>query len=93
VFESEQPFSVLLIDVDHFKAINDTFGHTVGDEVLCALAERVRDDIRASDTIARMGGDELAVVAPEAAASGAGRLADALRSAAASVRPAPSLFR
>jgi diguanylate cyclase (GGDEF)-like protein len=84
----EDGFALLLIDVDHFKAINDTFGHVVGDEVLCALAERVRGEIRASDTIARIGGDELAVVAPNASAGGAERLAGALREAAAAVRPA-----
>jgi diguanylate cyclase (GGDEF)-like protein len=84
----EDRFALLLIDVDHFKAINDTFGHVVGDEVLCALAERVRGEIRASDTIARIGGDELAVVAPNASAGGAERLAGALREAAAAVRPA-----
>jgi len=86
-FEADERFSVLLIDVDHFKAINDTFGHTVGDGVLCALAERVRGEIRASDTIARIGGDELAVVAPDATSSGAERLAGALRAAATAVRP------
>jgi diguanylate cyclase (GGDEF)-like protein len=84
---SDARFSVLLIDVDRFKAINDTYGHTVGDEVLCALASRVRGEIRASDTIARIGGDELAVVAPGASADGAVRLAVALRSAALAVRP------
>jgi diguanylate cyclase (GGDEF)-like protein len=86
-FADEERFAVLLIDVDRFKQINDTFGHTVGDEVLCGIAKRVRREIRASDTIARIGGDELAVVAPNASLGGAARLAEALRSAAAEVRP------
>jgi diguanylate cyclase (GGDEF)-like protein len=86
-FEADERSSVLLIEVDHFKTINDTFGHTVGDEVLCAPAERVRSEIRASNTIARMGGDELAVVAPDATSVGAERLARALRAAATAVRP------
>jgi diguanylate cyclase (GGDEF)-like protein len=85
--EAGERFGLLLIDVDRFKQINDTYGHTVGDEVLCAIADRGREEIRATDTIARIGGDELAVVAPGATLSGAARLAEALRTAAATVRP------
>src|SRR3954452_5620980 len=84
---SGRPFSLLLIDVDRFKTINDTHGHTVGDEVLCAIALRPRAAIRSSDTLARIGGDELALVAPGAAGEGATRLALALHDAVATVRP------
>ena len=80
-------FSVLLVDVDRFKQINDTFGHTVGDEVLRAIAAQTRASVRSSDTLARIGGDELALVARGATASGALRLAAALHEAVASVRP------
>ncbi len=84
---SGRPFSLLLIDVDRFKAINDTHGHTVGDEVLCAIASRTRAAVRASDTLARIGGDELALVAPGAAGEGATRLALALHDAVADLHP------
>jgi diguanylate cyclase (GGDEF)-like protein len=83
-----RPFSLLLIDVDRFKTINDTFGHTTGDEVLRAIASRTRAAIRGTDTLARIGGDELAVVAPDATADGADRLAAALRQAVVGLVPA-----
>jgi diguanylate cyclase (GGDEF)-like protein len=82
-----RPFSVLLVDVDRFKSINDTFGHTVGDEVLRAIAASARSSVRGSDTLARIGGDELALVAPGAGVDGAARLASALHGAVVSVRP------
>jgi diguanylate cyclase (GGDEF)-like protein len=56
---------LFLIDIDRFKAINDAMGHPSGDEVLRQLAERLRVNMRASDTVARVGADEFAVVAPE----------------------------
>jgi diguanylate cyclase (GGDEF)-like protein len=54
---------VLFIDLDDFKAVNDNFGHGVGDDVLRAVAERVRRVLRESDTLGRLGGDEYIVVA------------------------------
>jgi diguanylate cyclase (GGDEF)-like protein len=81
-------FSLLLIDIDYFKQINDTFGHTVGDEVLRAIATRTRGSVRATDTLARIGGDELALVAPGAGSAGAERLAAALHGAVTTVCPA-----
>jgi diguanylate cyclase (GGDEF)-like protein len=84
---SDRPFSLLLIDVDRFKTINDTYGHTVGDEVLRAIAASARRSVRGSDTLARIGGDELALVAPGAGVDGAARLAAALHGAVVSVRP------
>jgi len=75
-------FSVLYLDLDRFKVINDIYGHDVGDAVLQVLAGRVRRVLRASDTAVRVGGDELVVVCPgagaEAAAALAGRLTDAI---------------
>jgi len=59
-------FALVLADIDHFKQINDTYGHPVGDRVLTALVEFLRARVRRSDTIARYGGEEFAVVLPGA---------------------------
>jgi diguanylate cyclase (GGDEF)-like protein len=56
------PTCVLIIDLDGFKAINDRYGHPIGDAVLVAFSDRLRSVLRASDTAARLGGDEFAIV-------------------------------
>lgn len=57
-----RPFALALIDLDHFKAVNDTYGHDAGDELLISVADRLRGALRATDLIARLGGDEFAVI-------------------------------
>lgn len=76
---SGQPVSLLLIDVDHFKSVNDNYGHAAGDRVLQALAQVLRQQLRATDVVARIGGEEFALTAPATSASGALTLAELLR--------------
>ena len=57
-------FAVMYLDLDHFKSINDTYGHLVGDEVLKGVGERLRSTLRESDTVARFGGDEFVILEP-----------------------------
>ncbi len=61
---------VLLVDVDRFKHVNDTYGHQAGDEMLCQITHRLRARLRASDVLARMGGDEFAAILPDLASPG-----------------------
>lgn len=58
-------FALLLIDADHFKRVNDTYGHAIGDDVLCQLAALIESTTRATDFVARYGGEEFAVLLPE----------------------------
>ena len=59
---SNTSYSILLIDLDRFKPVNDVYGHTVGDAVLCEIASRLQSVVREGDTVARLGGDEFAVI-------------------------------
>ncbi len=78
---SGQPVAVLMIDLDHFKSINDNFGHAAGDAVLMAFSKRVRELIRSDDLFGRIGGEEFLVVLPgiwtEMAEAIAGRICEA----------------
>jgi diguanylate cyclase (GGDEF)-like protein len=73
------PLSVLLIDIDHFKRINDTYGHQVGDHVLTYLGKLLLQVIRESDIAARYGGEEILIIAPNTTTSTAASLAERLR--------------
>jgi len=74
----QSPLALLIIDLDDFKGINDTHGHPVGDAVLCQVAARIQSILRSTDTLARIGGDEFAVIAPGAHGDGARLLAEAI---------------
>jgi diguanylate cyclase (GGDEF)-like protein len=73
------PLSLLMLDLDHFKAINDRYGHPVGDKVLREVADIVKHALRASDEVARHGGEEFAVILPETDKFVAGVLAQRIR--------------
>jgi diguanylate cyclase (GGDEF)-like protein len=80
--------AVVLLDVDHFKAVNDRHGHAGGDEVLRQVAALLRGRVRGEDLVARLGGDELAVLMPGTTLARAVELAERLRAAAAALQPA-----
>jgi diguanylate cyclase (GGDEF)-like protein len=71
-------FSVILIDIDHFKSVNDQFGHQVGDAVLKKIADVIRTGIRASDAVGRWGGEEFMVLLPQTDTAGGISLAEKL---------------
>jgi diguanylate cyclase (GGDEF)-like protein len=80
---SATPLAAIAIDLDHFKAINDDLGHDTGDEVLAAVAAELRAGTRTSDFVARWGGEEFCILAPDTTAEGATHLAETLRAAIA----------
>ena len=80
------PLCVALIDVDHFKSVNDRFGHGMGDEALRLVAETVRSKLRRHDLLGRYGGDELALLFPETPLEGAQQVSDRIRRAVAGIR-------
>jgi diguanylate cyclase (GGDEF)-like protein len=78
-----ESLAVLLVDLDRFKIVNDTFGHSTGDQLLCEVASRLRSTVRDGDFVARMGGDEFAIIQvgseqPQSAESLARRLVERL---------------
>jgi two-component system cell cycle response regulator len=76
---SGKPVCVLIFDIDHFKDINDTYGHAAGDQVLRDFSERLRRGVRGIDLVARYGGEEFVVVMPETDAAFAASVAERLR--------------
>lgn len=81
--EESDPISLLMIDIDRFKDVNDSLGHGFGDRVLVELSQRIRSAIRATDVLTRWGGDEFLVVMPSCDVDDAFRIAEELRLAVA----------
>ncbi len=75
----EEPLSCAMIDIDHFKAVNDAWGHPVGDRVLVRLVEILKEGIRSEDLVARYGGEEFALLLPKTDVDHASHLAERLR--------------
>jgi two-component system cell cycle response regulator len=77
----KHPLACILIDIDHFKAVNDNYGHPVGDKVLVEVAAAIRESIRTTDLVARFGGEEFIVIAPETTTTAAEMVAERIRRA------------
>jgi diguanylate cyclase len=73
------PFSLIMIDVDHFKEVNDRYGHRAGDKCLYELAKLVEDSIRKVDFVARYGGEELVIILPGSIVENTRRIAEKIR--------------
>jgi len=80
-----QPLSLMILDVDHFKKINDDYGHPIGDQVLVDLSNTIRSSLRASDSLTRWGGEEFVILCPNTTASIVSKLAERLRKKIATV--------
>lgn len=81
---SGRPAAVLMVDVDHFKRINDVYGHATGDQVLRSVAEVIRRSVRQYDSVGRYGGEEFLIVLPETSPADVETIAERIRAAAAS---------
>lgn len=77
--EGGKPAAVLMLDLDHFKAVNDTYGHAIGDEVLVECAKRIQISVRGVDLAVRYGGEEFVVIVPDTTLDVAQRVAERLR--------------
>ncbi|XPV75066.1 MAG: diguanylate cyclase [Desulfovibrio sp.] len=78
--------ALMMVDVDHFKQVNDNYGHDAGDKALCALAETLRSVVRNHDIVARFGGEEFVVFLPEAGLQSASHIAERIRAAIKDLR-------
>lgn len=75
------PFCLIMLDIDHFKAVNDTYGHSAGDEALRCIARILQENARSNDTVARIGGEEFALLLPETEIEKGRQVAERLRMA------------
>jgi diguanylate cyclase (GGDEF)-like protein len=85
--QDRRPYAMLLLDLDGFKQINDRHGHAAGDRALCAVSQALRRCLRPGDHLGRYGGEEFAVILPDADATEAGAVAERLRAAVAGLEP------
>jgi diguanylate cyclase (GGDEF)-like protein len=81
ISDQPEPVSIVMMDLDSFKNINDTYGHLIGDSVICQTSQRLRELTRFVDAIGRYGGDEFLIVLNNCGAKDAFRLAERIRSA------------
>lgn len=77
--KTKKTLSLVMLDIDHFKPVNDTYGHAAGDEILHEFARRIARNIRGVDLAARFGGEEFVVIMPDTLPNDAGVIADRLR--------------
>ncbi len=82
----QTPLALILLDIDHFKTVNDTFGHLAGDTVLCKVAEEILRVVRTEDVVARYGGEEIVVLARATGSDAGARLAERIRASIAELR-------
>lgn len=78
---TQMPLSIIIMDIDHFKSINDTYGHAIGDKVLVEIADILKTYTRETDTVGRWGGEEFVIICPDTESAGAMRLAEKMRKA------------
>lgn len=81
-----RPLSLLMLDVDTFKEVNDTYGHLVGDQVLAAIGRRLEDIVRMTDIKCRYGGDEFLILLPDTPAIGGRQVAESVRQVLSTIR-------
>ena len=79
--QNDSPFSIIMVDIDHFKKVNDTFGHLVGDSILRSLAHMIKAHLRRNDIAARYGGEEFLILLPETGIEGAKAVGEKIRKA------------
>lgn len=89
---SGPPIAVLLLDIDHFKEVNDAFGHQAGDEVICRVSAVLNGSLRASDALARYGGEEFVLLLRDASAAQAEEIAERLRAGIAGLTRLPGVM-
>ncbi|NWF91531.1 MAG: GGDEF domain-containing protein [Syntrophaceae bacterium] len=78
-FFTGTPLSLMMVDIDHFKKVNDTYGHPVGDKLLCHIASLLKSSVRKDDTVARYGGEEFVLILPGASLEVSFRIAERIR--------------
>ena len=83
---THEPMALMMVDIDHFKNVNDRYGHPVGDKVLCSVAEVLRERVRSQDLVGRYGGEEFMVLLPDTTAKGGYLLAQQLCEAVQALR-------